>query len=183
METKQLALAIGKHLGQGFLFGLGFIVAVLLVAMVGQSMFTKAMTPKIDPASFLPDTKSITEKLVVSGVEEMKTGGQTYFIGLLTNKSDRVARGIHVEVDLFNKNKFVDQYSTYLSGSLAAGESQHFKINCGCKDNPPAEKQEFLRLRSRTSRSTASGCCSGTRSFSCRSPSFPGSSTRRWRSS
>jgi len=138
-----LVLAIGKHLGQGFLFGLGFIVAVLLVAMVGQSMFTKAMTPQIDPASFLPDTKSITEKLAVSDVEEMKTGGQTYFIGLLTNKSDRVARGIHVEVDLFNKNKFVDQYSTYLSGALAGGESQHFKINCGCKDNPPAAHTSY----------------------------------------
>jgi len=142
-EKKQLGVAIGKHLGQGFLFGLGFTVAVLLVVLVGQSMFMKAMTPTIDPASFLPDTKSITDKIVVSGVEKMKTGGQTYFVGLLTNKSERAARGLHVEVNLFNKDKFVDQYSTYLTGSLAAGESQHFKINCGCKDNPPAEHTSY----------------------------------------
>ncbi len=119
-EKKQLGLAIGKHLGQGFLFGLGFTVAVLLVVFFGQSALTKAMTPTIDPSAYLPDTKAI-----------------------ITNKSDRVARGIHVEVDLFNKNKFVDQYSTYLSGSLAAGESQHFKINCGCKDNPPAAHTSY----------------------------------------
>jgi len=142
-EKKQLGLTIGKHLGQGFLFGFGFTVAVLLVVFFGQAVLTKAMTPTIDPSAYLPDTKAIIEKLFVSDVEEMKTGGQTYFIGLLTNNSDRVARGIHVEVDLFNKNKFVDQYSTYLSGSLAGGESQHFKINCGCKDNPPAAHTSY----------------------------------------
>src|SRR5216683_3634310 len=98
-EKKQLGLTIGKHLGQGFLFGLGFTVAVLLVVFLGQAVLTKAMTPTIDPSAYLPDTKAIIEKLFVSDVEEMKTGGQTYFIGLLTNKSDRVARGIHVEID------------------------------------------------------------------------------------
>jgi hypothetical protein len=143
VQTKQLAVAIGKHLAQGFLVGLGFTVAVVLVAMVAQSMFTKAMTTSMDPTSFLPDTKSITEKLVVSEVEEMKAGGQTYFVGLLTNKSDRAARSIHVEVDLFNKNRFVDQYSTYITGSLSAGESQHFKINCGCKGEAPAEHTSY----------------------------------------
>jgi hypothetical protein len=140
---KQLAAAVGKYLAQGFLVGLGFTVAVVLVAMVAQSMFTKAMTTSMDPASFLPDTKSITEKLIVSEVEEMKAGGQTYFVGLLTNKSDRAARSVHVEVDLFNKNKFVDQYSTYITGSLSAGESQHFKINCGCKGEAPAEHTSY----------------------------------------
>ena len=143
MDVKQLAAATGKHLAQGFLVGIGLMVAVLLVATVGQSIFTNAMTPKIDPASFLPDTKSITEKLIVSDVEEMKAGGQTYFVGLLTNKSDRPARSIHVEVDLFNKNKFVDQYSTYITGTLSAGESQHFKINCGCKGEQPAEHTSY----------------------------------------
>ena len=142
-EKKQLGVAIGKHLGQGFLFGLGFTVAVLLVALVGQSMFTKALTPTIDPSAYFPDSKSITEKLIVSEVEEMKAGGQTYFVGLLTNKSDRPARSIHVEVDLFNKNKFVDQYSTYITGSLSAGESQHFKVNCGCKGEAPAEHTSY----------------------------------------
>jgi len=140
-EKKQWGVALGKQLAQGFLYGLGFMIAVVLVVVLAQSMLTKAMTP--DPTSFLPDTKSITEKLVVSGVEEMKTGSQTYFVGLLTNKSDRVARGVQVQVNLFNKDKFVDQYSTYLTGSLAAGESQYFKITCGCKENQPAPHTSY----------------------------------------
>lgn len=138
---KQLAATIGKQIALGFLFGLGFAVAAVLVFTFAQTMYMKKVTR--DPTAFMPDTKSITERLVVSGVEEMKTGGQTYFIGLLTNKSDRTARGVQVQVNLFNKDKFVDQYSTYLSGALAAGESEHFKINCGCKDSPPAAHTSY----------------------------------------
>jgi hypothetical protein len=141
MEEKQLAATIGRQIALGFLFGLGFAVAAVLIFTVGQTMYIKKVTS--DPTAYMPDTKSITEKLVVSGVEEMKTGNQTYFIGLLTNKSDRAARGVQVQVNLFNKEKFVDQYSTYLSGTLAAGESEHFKINCGCNGSQPAAHTSY----------------------------------------
>jgi len=39
--------------------------------------------------------------------------------------------------------KFVDQYSTYLSGLLAPGTTKHFKILCGCKETPAAEHDSY----------------------------------------
>jgi phytoene dehydrogenase-like protein len=52
-------------------------------------------------------------------------------------------RGLHIQANLFNHGKFVDQYSTYLTGSLAPGHSQFFKISCGCKDTPSAEHDSY----------------------------------------
>jgi hypothetical protein len=37
----------------------------------------------------------------------------------------------------------VDQYSTYITGTLAPGKSQYFKISCGCKDTPPADHDSY----------------------------------------
>jgi hypothetical protein len=64
-------------------------------------------------------------------------------IGTVTNSGKSVARGVQVRADLFLHGKFVGQYSTYVSGTIAPGESQHFKISCGCKDSPPAEHDSF----------------------------------------
>jgi hypothetical protein len=45
--------------------------------------------------------------------------------------------------DFENHDKFVDQYSTYLTGAIGPGKSQYFKISCGCKDSPPAEHDSY----------------------------------------
>jgi hypothetical protein len=41
-----------------------------------------------------------------------------------------------------NHGKFVDQYSTYIAGSIDPGESRNFKIACGC-NAPPAEHDSY----------------------------------------
>ena len=84
-----------------------------------------------------------SKEIVLSDVEERKDDGRVSIIGTLKNSGTRPARGVQIEVDLFQKGKFVDQYSTYVSGSIAPGESRNFKVACGCKDTPPAEHDSF----------------------------------------
>jgi hypothetical protein len=83
------------------------------------------------------------EDIVLSDVEEQKSAGRVAVIGTLKNTGSRPARGIQIEVELFQKDKFVDQYSTYISGTVGPGETRHFKVACGCGDSPPADHDSF----------------------------------------
>jgi len=82
-------------------------------------------------------------ELVVVKVEKYQNGDQVYFTGEIQNNGKKVARGVNVEANLFLRDRFVDQYSTYISGGIAPGASRLFKISCGCKGNPPAEHDSF----------------------------------------
>lgn len=76
--------------------------------------------------------------LVALNVEEHSSDGKSYFTGIVENRGKKPRRGVQVEVNLFQAGRFVDQYSTYISGIVAPGSQRYFKISCGCKDNPPA---------------------------------------------
>lgn len=82
-------------------------------------------------------------ELAVVKVEKFQNGDQVYFTGEIRNNSKKVARGVNVEVNLFLGDRFVDQYSTYITGSIQPGASRLFKISCGCKGNPPAEHDAY----------------------------------------
>jgi hypothetical protein len=94
--------------------------------------------PDLDAAA-----DAVRKDIVLSGVEEQTHDGQVAILGKLTNGGSRKARGLQVEADLFLKDKFVDKYSTYISGTVKPGESRYFKIACGCKDSPPAAHDSF----------------------------------------
>jgi hypothetical protein len=81
--------------------------------------------------------------LSVREIEKHDEAGHTYFTGTLDNAGKRPARGVQVEVNLFSGKRFVDQYSTYISGTVPAGTSRYFKVSCGCKDNAPAPHDSF----------------------------------------
>ncbi len=82
-------------------------------------------------------------ELIVTKVEKFQSGDQVYFTGEIQNNSKKMARGVNVEANLFLGDRFVDQYSTYISGGIAPGASRLFKISCGCKGNPPAEHDSY----------------------------------------
>jgi hypothetical protein len=129
---------------QGFVFGLGFAVAAGGLYLA----YEKATSPGTKSAqgfsAMMDDAASTSKALVLSEVEEQKGDGRVVVTGKITNNGTRSARGLQVTVDMFNHGKFVDQYSTYVTGSsLAPGEARYFKIACGCKDNPPAEHDSF----------------------------------------
>lgn len=82
-------------------------------------------------------------ELAAINVEEQNQDGRVYFTGTIENHGKRPARGVQVEVNLFLAGKFVDQYTTYVSGVVVPGSSRYFKVSCGCKDSPPAKHDSF----------------------------------------
>ena len=131
---------------RGFLLGLGFAVAAIGGLFVAQTYWMNQYRTGAElGADSVIESRGETARkdIVLSDVEERKSESSVSVIGTLKNTGSRPVRGIQIEVELFQKGKFVDQYSTYISGSVGPGESRHFKVACGCKDSPPAEHDSF----------------------------------------
>jgi hypothetical protein len=125
--------------GRGFLLGVGFSIALgALFFFVNQKVTgqTDAMQAKLAEGNQAKD-------IALTGIEETKHDGVLAILGTATNHGKSAVRGIHIQANLFSHDKFVDQYSTYLTGSIEPGKSQYFKISCGCKDTPPAEHDGY----------------------------------------
>jgi hypothetical protein len=129
-----------RTIGRGFLLGLGFAVALGCVYYVAFHLAAKNVKEDVG----LDDTRSqANNEIVLSDIEEQKHDGAVAILGKATNSGKKPTNGVHIQANLFNHEKFVDQYSTYLTGTLAPGKSQYFKISCGCKDTPPAEHDSY----------------------------------------
>jgi hypothetical protein len=129
---------------RGFLLGLGFAIAVIGITFVAQAYWMNKYQSGATTYSNVDSTaEAARNNIVLSDIEEQKTDKRVAVIGTLKNAGSRPARGIQIEVELFQKNKFVDQYSTYISGSVGPGEIRHFKVACGCGDSPPADHDNF----------------------------------------
>ena len=131
-------------LARGLLLGLGFGISLAVVAFTAQYMMVRTAYSQVEA---FPDSDSISEAklkdISLSEVMEQKAGGRDSIIGIVKNNGAKRVRGIQIEANLFQAGKFVDQYSTYVSGSLAPGEARFFKIACGCKDSEPADHDSF----------------------------------------
>jgi hypothetical protein len=131
-------------IARGFFLGIGFSVAVGGAYFVAMQVFMSSMSQNMTVANETTFGGETSRKdLILSNVEEQKHDGVTSIIGSVKNSGKKPARAVHIQANLFNHGKFVDQYSTYLSGTLAPEESQYFKISCGCKDTPPAEHDSY----------------------------------------
>jgi hypothetical protein len=133
-------LNAARTIGRGFLLGLGFGAALGCAYYVAYQLTMKNVKGEVG----LGDSDSQANKeIVLSDIEEQKHDGATAITGKATNSGKKAVRGVHIQANLFNHEKFVDQYSTYITGTLAPGKSQYFKISCGCKDTPPAEHDSY----------------------------------------
>lgn len=132
-----------KTTGRGFLLGLGFsIVTGLVYCFIWQYYITRAeeeMSKSFERTEIVASAKD----LVLADVEEQKHDGATAIIGSVKNVGSKPARSVQLQANLFSHGKFVDQYSTYISGTIKPGESRYFKISCGCSNTPPAEHDSF----------------------------------------
>ncbi len=130
-----------RTVGRGFLLGIGFCIATgCTYAIVWEVFMSKQMAAMEGVAGV---AGASAKDLIISDVEESKHDGVTAILGSVKNTGAMPARGFQIQASLFDHGKFVDQYSTYLSGKLGPGESQYFKISCGCKDTPPAEHDSY----------------------------------------
>ena len=142
-KPKNPLLHAAGIVGRGFLLGLGFSVAVGIVVIVGRSVSVHQAVEQTEAVQTEFGEKDLGRDIALSGVEEVKHDGTTSIIGTATNHGKKPAHGIHIQANLFNHDKFVDKYSTYLTGAIQPGKSQYFKISCGCKDTPPAEHDSY----------------------------------------
>jgi len=118
---------------------IGFcITAACTYVLVWQLFMVKQMETMTKQVT----GESSAKELVLSDVEEQKHDGATSILGSVKNTGSQPARGFQIRANLFNHGKFVDQYSTYMS-KIGPGESEHFKIACGCKDTPAAEHDSY----------------------------------------
>jgi hypothetical protein len=129
-------------IARGFLLGVGFSVAGIGAYYIAWQMFVSNIGPTA-VADYTAGAETSAKKIELLNVEEQKHDGVTSIIGSAKNSGTKPVRSVEIRANLFNHGKFVDQYSTYLSGTLAPGEAQYFKISCGCKDTPPAEHDSY----------------------------------------
>jgi hypothetical protein len=133
----------GNALGtvvRGFLMGLGLSVALAAAYLVVFQITMHRTAAALATMSERPEAAA--KDFTLSEVQELKHDGVTAIIGSVKNSGKAPGRSIQIQADLFNHGKFVDQYSTYVSGSIAPGESRNFKIACGC-NAPPAEHDSY----------------------------------------
>ena len=139
-KPKNLLFHAAGLVGRGFLLGVGFSFALGIAVLFGRQVSSHQTAVQTETMQEEPD---LEKNIALTDVSEVKHDGTTAIIGTATNHGKKAAHGIHIQANLFNHDKFVDQYSTYLTGAIAPGKSQYFKISCGCKDTPPAEHDSY----------------------------------------
>jgi hypothetical protein len=128
----------------GFLLGTGFFLALMIFQKINQPRFADHATIINDDFSGYPDQAKVTESSYkLSDVEEKQQDGRVWIIGQITNTSKKSISGLQLQANLYKGEKFVDQYSEYISEALEPNKSRLFKISCGCKDNKPADHDSY----------------------------------------
>ena len=132
-------------IGRGFLLGLGFSLALGgSYVLIWQSVISESEKQMDRAMSMMAHSdKEAIKGLSFSNVAELKHDGVTSIVGSVRNSGNKPVVGVSIQAQMFNKGKFVDKYSTSLSGPLAPGDSQYFKISCSCDGAPPAEHDSF----------------------------------------
>lgn len=114
-----------------------------LAAIAARQAQKVAMDRQASPESRQDEPEISSDDLTISKVERFQSGDQVYFTGEIKNNGKKIARGVNVEANLFLGERFVDQYSTYISGSIPPGSVRLFKISCGCKGSAPAAHDSY----------------------------------------
>jgi len=127
---------------QGLMFGLGFSIAAWVLYFALQSVMQKQFQ-HLGAANTAISVSAAEHRFVFRDVEEVKRNGRSYFIGSVKNNGSSSVRGASIEINLFAKGKFVDQYSSYIGADIKPGEERYFKISCGCKDEPLAQYDDY----------------------------------------
>jgi hypothetical protein len=137
-------------IAKGLLFGIGFCIAAWGTYFVVDRYWTEHYSSAPRSATYEDREAATIKNLALSDLEEIRSpDGRVSIIGAVKNNGSKAVRNVEIEAELFQKGKFVDQYSTYLRGVIGPGESRNFKIVCGCKDTPPAEHDSYkVHLRS-----------------------------------
>ncbi len=106
--------------------------AAMLADRASQPQNKKMETTPITKSESLKSNNSLIAKDVV----EHNINGKTYFTGIILNTGKKSLQHASVEINLFQGDTFVDQYSTYISGAIMPDTPRYFKVACGCENTP-----------------------------------------------
>ena len=137
-----------KKIVQGFLLGLGFSIAFVLVLIAAQYLYTKyVFEDQVREATFGSNWKEYSEDagLVITEHNPIYTENSVEFIGVVANNGTDTWDSISIEIELFDKDgKFMDECSEYISSPLSPSESENFKASCGgCEKRPIADFDHY----------------------------------------
>jgi hypothetical protein len=136
----------------GFLIGLGFSIALLIVFASAEYIWDfdekEIETQKEDielPSiqKYMPSFIEFDDRsgLIIENHEPRKYDTKLIIIGQIKNTGQKNWERIHIEVELFDSNKnFVDQCSGLIWGTVKANQTRNFKVTCGeCGNEPLVE--------------------------------------------
>ena len=120
-----------KRIWHGFLTGVGFSVALIIILTV---FYYVTGEESFGPESGLEIT-SIKEKQTDYGIE---------LIGTVKNNGSSSWKYVYVGANFFDENgEFVDSFKESIDGVLRPGEEKHFKVSCGRKKRPLGEFSRY----------------------------------------
>lgn len=134
-----------KKLANGILSGLGIglglaIVVYMTIGLLIGKMYEETATATKDMMSdnygyqkYGPDSG-----LEIVSHEQRKIDNGVAILAQVKNNGERTWTSISIEVEfLDNNDKFIEECSAYIRGSLKPGDKENVRIKCGgCKNNP-----------------------------------------------
>jgi hypothetical protein len=126
-------------IGIGFLYGLGFAVAIAIISSISLSHFSKkTVYSENEMESFKAERDLIFKeydenaKLVPEVTKEKISVNEFTLIGALKNDGDSNWSSINLKAEIFNKNgEFIEECSEYISDNSSPGSTINFKLSCG----------------------------------------------------
>jgi len=123
-------------LRQGFIFGFGLIVPLVLGSIVYTKVsysMAKDYYSDSEPSSYLEKDEDHIQKIEISNVKDTRDGNFVMVTGAIKNAANKKLSSIKLEAEFFNnKGEFVYEETEYVSKSLAPNEVENFAIKCGC---------------------------------------------------
>jgi len=131
----------------GFFIGIGFSVAMIVVFAIAGYIYEHSFKEETKPSAIQSEMETYKSSLiefdensglVIQSHKPQRLENKLVILGKVKNNGQENWGNINIEVELFDSNKaFVDQCSTYISGTIKTNQIRNFKVTCGGCNNEP----------------------------------------------
>lgn len=131
---------IGAKLADGFLYGAGFMLAMVVVTAVYYTYMemNAQATLEANRVEYSEERKRMfrdydeTALLELSISREIITQEEFTLLGTVENNGDAGWSSVSIKAELFNEaGEFIDECSEYISETSRPGDIINFKLSCG----------------------------------------------------
>ena len=128
--------ASGIKIANGFLFGVGFMLATVAVSMA--SYFYMEESAEKRAAKYEEERKTLfreydeTALLTLSIAREKINAHEFTLLGTVENNGDATWSTVNIKAELFNESgEFIDECSEYIMKTSRPRDAINFKLSCG----------------------------------------------------